>query len=130
MEFRMRRASLMGLFLAGLALPVLGATSSLQAQQPEIPKVSEEKLAVFAKTFAQVSATRDEFYARLGRTHDDVGKLELRASMDARIAEVIQENGLTFEEYQRLNVVVSTDAEQRAIFDRLLQEILKATSES
>ena len=116
-RFRITKA---GLFLAFLAV-AWGSPDGAAAQ--DIPQVGEEKLTAFARAFTQVSATRDDFYDRFGRTHDDQGRRELREAMDASIAEILQEHGLTHQEYQRLNVVVSTDAEQRATFERLLQEI-------
>ena len=118
-------ASQMGVFMALLAALSAGAPSLLSAQ--EIPKVGEERLGTFARAFGEISLTRDQFYDRLGRAHDDLARRELRAQMEARISEILEEHGLTFEEYQRLNVVVSADAEQRAVFERLLEEFLRAS---
>ena len=121
MDFPRRRTLRIGLFLAALTASAWSAPAALEGQ--EIPEVGEEKLSTFARAFLQVSATRDDFYDRFGRTHDDQGRRQLREEMDARITEILTEHGLTHAEYQRLNVVVSVDSGQRAIFERLLQEI-------
>lgn len=125
MDVRGWRIPLFGLFLAVTA-PAWSGTGALQGQ--EIPQVGEEKLLAFARAFAEVSETRDDFYDRFGRTHDDQGRAELRAAMDASIAEILQQHGLTHDEYRRLNVVVSTDPAQRAVFERMLEEVRASAS--
>ena len=121
-----------GLFLTALALVSLSVPRVVQAQTPMTPAPAvpaaapaapvDPKILDFAKLHAQLNSTRDEFFAKLGRTHDDQGKAALREELNKRITEILTAHNMTQQEYQRQIFVISSDAAQRAVFEAALKE--------
>ncbi len=126
-----------GLFLTALALLSLSAPRVVQAQAttpPATPAAAapmaplDPKIVSFAKLHAQLNATRDEFFAKLGRTHDDQAKAALREELNKRITEMLTQHSMTQQEYQRQIFVISSDAAQRGVFERALKEAQAAAA--
>lgn len=125
-----------GMFVTALALLSLSVPGVVQAQTPMTPAPAaaaaapaapvDAKILSFAKLHAQMNSTRDEFFAKLGRTHDDQAKATLREELNKRIAEILAAHNMTQQEYQRQIFVISSDAAQRAAFEQALKEAANA----
>ena len=126
-----------GLLLTALALVSLGVPRAAHAQAttpaaapaaaaPQAPV--DPKLMEFAKLHATLNTARDEFFAKIGRTHDDEGKQTLRDEFNKHVTEVLTQHGTTQQEYQRMIFVISSDPAQRAAFERALKEVTSAAA--
>ncbi|HSR43203.1 MAG TPA: DUF4168 domain-containing protein, partial [Longimicrobiales bacterium] len=104
-------ASLLLLWAPGATLP---------AQEPtDSPAVSEETLTAFARAYPRIVEARDAFRGRLGRTHDAQRAAEIRNEFAEVRARILEEHGLSPEEFRRATFVVSTDAERRSAFEAM-----------
>jgi hypothetical protein len=111
----------MRVILTAVGLLTFGFPAVARAQQqPAVPEIGEEKLTAFAKAFTKISVIRDEINNELGRTHDAQGKSQIREKLNQRIAATLQEHGLTAQEFQRLTFIISVDAKQREVFDKIV----------
>src|SRR6185295_17943826 len=95
-----------GLFLTALALVSLAAPRVVQAQAKTpaaapaaapapVQAALDPKLVDFAKLHATMNTARDDFFAKIGRTHDDEGKKALREEFNKHITEILQQRGMT-----------------------------------
>lgn len=122
MDIRMKRARFLGVALLAATFAVLSAPASVQAQD-EPPEITDELMSQFAKVHHEIAIIRDEYHGRLARIHDTEGRAQVREELDEKIAEVHEAEGMTPEEYDRLTLVVSLDAELRETFEALLDEL-------
>jgi hypothetical protein len=104
------------------AAVALLTASPLNAQAPA-PTVTDSVLTEFAALHLSIVDARDEFYDALGRTHDDIGKDELRAEFELTLDELFELHEKTREEYDRIIYVVSSDDDRRAAWERILEEV-------
>ena len=101
-------------FLA-LATLALAAPSVVQAQLPPAPvpkpppTVIDPKIAAFARVYAEVTATKEEYLVRFARVHDAPGREAWRVEYDAKIAEILAARGMTRAQYDEMVRAVSTD---------------------
>ena len=125
-----------GLVLTALALVSLGVPRAAHAQAttPAVPAAAapqapvDPKLMEFAKLHATLNTARDEFFAKIGRTHDDEGKQSLRDEFNKHVTEILTQHGTTQQEYQRTIFVISSDPAQREAFERALKEVTSAAA--
>jgi hypothetical protein len=114
----MRRGSLPGLTLLAviLLMPV-----ALTAQEQHA-HVTQDQLTVFAKAYTAISQRRDqaqaEFAAPKNKKTEAQDQLHEKLRLD--IAKIIQDHGLTEDQYKRITYAVSTDLELRKSFDLLM----------
>ena len=125
-----------GLFVTALALVSLAAPRVLHAQATTTPAASaaaapaaiDPKLVEFAKLHATMNTARDEFFAKIGRTHDDEGKKALREEFNKHVEDILKQHGTTQAEYQRMIFVISSDPAQREQFERALKQVQESTA--
>ncbi|NIP58831.1 MAG: DUF4168 domain-containing protein [Gemmatimonadetes bacterium] len=115
--------------LAGLLL-VSAPGAPLQAQGRADSLVSEETLTAFARAYPRIVEAREEFRARLGRTHDAERAAEIRREFNEERARILEEHGLTSEEFRRATFAVSTDARRRSAFEAMLRGAAEAPGEA
>lgn len=117
MDVRMPRRSLLQLALMTLVLAFV-ATPGLEAQQ-EVTQIAQEKMAAYAKAFVAIGSTRDAIQAELAAVANKTpeAQVELREKLRQETTRIIQENGMTEEEYKRITYVVSYDDAQRKSFE-------------
>ena len=127
-----------GLFVTALALVSLSvAPREVQAQVTPTPAAAapaaaagpvDPKLVEFAKLHATMNTARDEFFAKIGRTHDDQGKQTLRDEFNKQITDILAKHGTTQADYQRMIFVISSDPAQREQFERALKQVTEGTA--
>ncbi len=126
MHVRLRGArSPSAVFVAVLALAGSGATP-LSGQQEASPTVEEAELVRFARAHLAVAAARDAYHARLARSHEDNERERLRAELTETLAGILDAHEMSREEFDRFTVLVSTNAEARASFERILADLAAA----
>jgi hypothetical protein len=114
----LERAIVRGTFLV-LAL-VVAPPAHVRAQDAPIDR---EQLTRFARAYIAIGAARDEFHAQLGRIHDDTGLVRARQELDAKIAQILNENALSPERYGIITLVVSQNEEVRAAFEEISRQL-------
>jgi signal recognition particle GTPase len=133
----MTYARFLGAVLAALALSSVVIPSSLQAQEqeqtqeqeqpreqePELPQVVQAQLRVYAAVYLAMVTAQDDFQREMGHSHDEQERDRLRQGFRERLAEILVENELTAEEYERITLQVSIDAQHRELFDEILEEL-------
>ena len=124
-----------GMFVTALALLCLSAPRAIQAQATPAAapaaapqQAIDPKLVEFAKLHATMNTARDEFFAKIGRTHDDEGKNALREEFNKHVTEILAKAGTTQAEYQRMIFVISSDPAQRDQFERALKQVTEAAA--
>ena len=122
MDIRLKRARFMGVALLAATAATVSAPAPVQAQDAP-PEITHETLALFVNVHHQITVIRDEYHGQLARIHDEQGRALVRAELDAKIAEVHEAEGMTPEDYDRITLVVSLDAELREAFEVLLAEL-------
>ncbi len=87
--------------------------------------MTRDELTAFAKLEVAVSVARDsaQFQLALARNKTPDTQQQLRAKLQAQIAELLSRAGTTRQEYERKTFLVSTDAEARKQFDALVAQI-------
>lgn len=108
--------------LTALAVLALAVPATVEAQAAP----SQESMAALAKLHVELNTVRDEFNNKLSKIHELHAKDEARVEFTEHVAEVFEKHHRTQEEYQQLLFSVSTDAEQRALFEQLVKEAMEA----
>ena len=129
----MTYARFLGAVLAALALSTVVIPSSLHAQEQEqtqeqeqeqeLPQAVQAQLRVYANAYLAMVTARDDFQREMGHSHDEQERDRLRQGLRERQAEILVENELTAEEYERITLQVSIDAQHRELFDQILEEL-------
>lgn len=121
MKYPKHRNALRGVFYAFLTLGIL-LPGALHAQdEPE--SVDEVRLVQFARAHLAIAEARDEFHGEVARVHDEEGRIRAREEVDVRIAEILEENEMTREEYDGFILSISLDGELRAAFEEALVQL-------
>jgi hypothetical protein len=110
----MRRTLSLVAFLL-FAASVFGA--KLQAQA-----VTTEQLTTYTKAYVAIGKLRDQFEEEFAQSKNK--KLEvqqqLHESYRQQIAKIIQDNGLSEQQYNHITFLISTQPEQRAAFEKIM----------
>jgi hypothetical protein len=119
--------------LALLSLTIAPRAVQAQATPAAAPAAAaaaplDPKLVEFAKLHATMNTARDEFFAKIGRTHDDEGKQTLREEFNKHITEILTQHGTTQADYQRMIFVISSDPAQREQFERALKQVTESAA--
>jgi hypothetical protein len=90
--------------------------------------LTREQLLALAKAQTAITAAQDTSNQRLAKSGNktDAAQQELKDKFQARVAELLQMNGLTMEQYQRGTFLVSTDTATRRVFDSLVVAVTGA----
>ncbi len=94
----------------------------LEAQQQDLQPIGEEKLTAFAKAYSNVAEATLEFQFALARAENKTfdAQARLHEAMMERTSEIVQEQGLTVEEYVEITFLVSTNEDHRNAFEASL----------
>ena len=114
----LQRAIARGAVLVLLLLSGVPAAGSAQ----DAP-LDREQLTRFARAHLATGAARDEFHAKLARSHDADGLGRARQELDARVAQILVENALTSEQYGVITLVISQNEEVRAVFEQISRQL-------
>ena len=126
--FRMPRRLALG--LAVLALAAFPARPAA-AQQPApaapaaAPAPADPEITSFAKAFMAVGLVRDDFNAQLALPKNKTPELQeqLRKDMKLKVEEAIRANGLSVDDYKRVEYMITVDPAKRATFDQVFAEL-------
>lgn len=113
-----------GWILTAYALFSLAAPAALQAQAVAMP--SEEEMTTLARLHIELNAARDEFNNAIAAIHEVQAQQDARDELANKRAEILAKYSSTELEYQQKIFSVSTDSEQRALFDEKIQEVLES----
>ena len=109
-----------GWLMVALAVLSLSAPVTLQAQQAAAP--TEEAIAALVEVHLEIYTASEEMSVAIAAIHEEQAKEEAKDEYQEKLVEIFERSGMPEQEYQRLLYVVSTDSEQRAIFERLMAE--------
>ena len=121
-----------------IALVALCLAAPLTAQQPaghadHAPAsgktaLTREQLLAVAKAQTTITAAQDSSNAKLAKAGNktDQAQQELKDKFQARVAEILQANNLTMEQYERATYYISTDTATRRVFDSLVVAVTGA----
>lgn len=134
MNVRLGRQSFMALVFVGVGLVAIPPPSALYGQdagqdtlqgagqKAATPPIGQQKLTAYARAYLQIGAARGEIQAQFAETGNktDEAQARLREQLRQRISGILEQHGLTPEEYQRITLLVSVDQAQREAFDQVL----------
>jgi len=119
----MTHARFLGAVLAALAFSTVTGPSSLHAQEQEAPQPGEAQLKAYANAYLAMVTARDDFQRKMGHSHEEQERDRLRQEFRERLAEILVEEEMTQEGYERMTLLVSMDAQQRELFEQILEEL-------
>ena len=125
----MTYARFLGAVLTALALSTVLIPSALHAQEQEQAREQElapavqAQLRVYGAVYLAMVTARDDFQRAMGHSHDVQERDRHRQGLRESLAEILVENELTAEEYERITLQVSIDAQHRELFDQILEEL-------
>ncbi len=122
----LRRAMETGITLVVLVLMGVLLPTSSQAQDTEIGR---DRMTQFARAHISLDAARDEFHGKVGRVHDEDGRTRARAEMVAQIAQILEEQDMTQEQYDEITLIISLDGDARALFEEVSAELATAPTD-
>jgi hypothetical protein len=101
----------------------ISAQQASQAAPP--PAVDREVLTTFAKAYVAIGQVRDQIQAELAKTGNKTAEAQqqLRDKLREQIEHVLHTHQLTDEEFQRRTFLISTDNEQRKVFDEIMAQL-------
>jgi len=111
--------------LALLAVVMVPAPASAQATE----ELDRERMTQFARAHVAINAARDEFHGKVARVHDEEGRRRAREEVEAQIAEVLEAQEMTKEQYDDITLRISLDGELRTMFDEILAELAAETGD-
>ena len=116
-----RRIAIPHLSFLALALFALVMPARVLGQE-QASQVGDDRLALFAKTYLEVGKARDQIHAELAKVRNKTTEAQeaLRVQMREKIAEILQQNGMTEEEFKNITHIVSFDQERREKFEELM----------
>lgn len=117
-------ASIRGL----LALGLVGAFTAapVQAQQQpaqEAPQLSEQELQTFAEAYVDIGDVRMEMQTRLQNAENEQEASQIQQQANAEMEEILNDHGLSVQEYQEMTQVLNSDPEQRQEFQQIVEEL-------
>jgi len=100
-----------------------GAPAQLRAQAEEPEELSRARMTEYTRAHMAINTARDEFHGKLARVHDEEGRLRAREEVEARIESILEEQEMMREEYDEITLRISLDADMRALFDEIMEEL-------
>lgn len=127
MGIRSIRGLAVVLALAVFGFPAFAVPGGLAAQDAEAaaeaPEVTEENFETLVRVHLEVEGIRDDLHEDMAERHEDHHRQEVREAANERIQAVFEEHGVTAEQYEEFNRMISIDQEHREMFEELLAEI-------
>ena len=118
-----RRALLNALTLTAVAtFAGLATPAPISAQDLEIA-MDRGQMTEFALAHIAVNDARDEFHGAVARVHDPEGRLRAREEVEEAITAILEEAGMTREEYDQITLLISLDGELRTMFEEVMAEL-------
>lgn len=93
-----------------------------QTQQAPQANFSDEQLQSFAAAANEVRTVHEEWQQRLQETQDPRQQQQIRQEASQEMAEAIEDEGLTIEEYNEISQVARQDPEVYDKVSRYMQE--------
>ena len=118
-----QNALLKALILTAMATSAVVATPvSISAQDLEIA-MDRDRMTEFALAHVAVNDARDEFHGAVARVHDPEGRLRAREEVEEAITTILEEVGMTREDYDQITLLISLDGELRTMFEEVMAEL-------
>ena len=111
-------AALVVLLMVGTVMP-----TAAQGQDVELDR---DRITQFATAHMGLNDARDEFHGKVGRVHDEVGRTQAREEMLAQVAQILEGQELTQDQYDEITLIISLDADIRAMFEEVTLELEEA----
>lgn len=109
-----------GVFL--LAAGQTGDTMSLHAAEPGMETAQEDiDLEAFIRAYPRVESVRQQYLPAIERAESREDKRRLMREAHGDMKQVIEDEGLTIEQYSRVSVAVSEDPELKQDVRELLE---------
>ena len=122
-----QNALLKALILTAMATSAVVATPvSISAQDLEIA-MDRDRMTEFALAHVAVNDARDEFHGAVARVHDPEGRLRAREEVEEAITTILEEVGMTREDYDQITLLISLDGELRTMFEEVMTELEEGT---
>jgi hypothetical protein len=122
-----QNALLKVLILTAMATSAVVATPvSISAQDLEIA-MDRDRMTEFALAHVAVNDARDEFHGAVARVHDPEGRLRAREEVEEAITTILEEVGMTREDYDQITLLISLDGELRTMFEEVMAELEEGT---
>jgi hypothetical protein len=121
----MMRLSLLALFCA---TQLVAQQPAGHAHGPGKVALTRDQLLSLAKAHTAIQAAQDTSNQKLAKSGNktDMAQQELKDKFQARVAEILQANSLTMEQYQKGTFYVSSDTATRRVFDSLVVAVTGA----
>ncbi|MEP7001694.1 MAG: hypothetical protein ABI969_14500 [bacterium] len=102
--------------------------TSAYAQQPAPARLSREEITALARLQVAINAAHDSANVQLALARNTTTQAQqaLRSKLDAQIADIVRQAGLSTEDYSRKTFVLSTDSPLRKVFDSVVVAIVGA----
>ena len=118
-----QNALLKALILTAMATSAVVATPvSISAQDLEIA-MDRDRMTEFALAHVAANDARDEFHGAVARVHDPEGRLRAREEVEEAITTILEEVGMTREDYDQITLLISLDGELRTMFEEVMAEL-------
>jgi hypothetical protein len=108
---------------AALVVLLMVGTLTPTAAQGQDVELDRDRITQFAKAHMGLNDVRDEFHGKVGRVHDEVGRTQARKEMLAQVAQILEGHELTQELYDEITLIISLDADTRAMFEEVTLEL-------
>ena len=122
-----RRALLKALALTAVATLAGVATPAPISAQDLETAIDRDRMTEFALAHVAVNDARDEFHGAVARVHDPEGRLRAREEVEEAITTILEEAGMTREEYDQITLLISLDGELRTMFEEVMAELEEGT---
>lgn len=92
------------------------------AQQPTAD-VSDQELRTFAEVYVSIQDLQTELQTELEEAETVEEEMQVQEDLDVEARQVLDEHGMSIEDYQRMTQLVNTNPEVRTEFDQILEEV-------
>lgn len=92
------------------------------AQQPTTD-VSDQELRTFAEVYVAVQDLQTELQTELEEAETAEEEVQVQEDLDAGTRQILDEHGMSVEDFQRMTQLVNTNPEVRTEFDQMLEEV-------
>jgi hypothetical protein len=119
-------ASIRALLVAAVGLlliaPPHAGAQDVAAEQQATPAVDSAQLEAYGQAYLAIGELRDQYQADAAAPENKKAEAidALQAQLRADVAAVLEENGLTDEDYTRITYLISTDIETRRAFNAIV----------
>lgn len=102
------------------------ADSAAQQQQQQTATPDREELVTFTEAFVEIAEVREEMTPAIAQAESQQEAAELQSTANERMIEILDEHELDPQRYNTITQLINNDAEVRADFEEILDEITGA----